>query len=408
MNYSSKQKGFTLTEIMVAVAIGLIGTLVVFKAFQSTNVIAKNASGGADASTIGNIALFSIERDARMAGYGINDAKLVGCKILMRSTSVTLPSNIIANSPGTGNGAFAPALILGTTAQPVLRLAYAGGRSIAPTTLTQAHGGTSSEIMRVINLYGLKEAGTMILLTQENAASTLTPKAGSPCTILQTSKDFLSDTDRDLQTNSSGLSPFSPPSGSAQPYALGADVFNIGALTVIDSNLPANSPVWREYIIDPATETLQEKNLFVSSSHTVVSNNITNMYVDYMMRDGTTRTGLSNGSTAPELSGVLSTGTQAAKDAQIAEMRNVIGLRVSLLVRQPAPDYSKGSECKNPADESAETLITNQNSDSLSTGFQDNAGNDIRFALTRTYNSNAFCYRYKAQSTTVMMRNLLW
>lgn len=391
-----QQKGFTLTEIMVAVAIGLIGTVVIFKSLQNTNIVARNTSGGADAATAGSIALYSIERDARVAGYGINDSSLIGCKVLMRNSSLTLPTDIAANTPTAGSAVFAPAIVLGTAASPTLRIAYAGGRAIAPTKLTKAQAGTSSEIMRVVNLYGLKDASTVIMLGEADSASSLSPAQGKPCTVAQTSKTFTSDLDRDLMIVNTGVSPFSAPSGSGQTYLLEGRVYNIGSLSLTDSILPANIPVWKEFKVDPATETLQEKNIFTSSTFTTIAPNVSAMYVDYVLRDGSIRSGFP----------VLNPIGNAAADLPV--LRNVVGLRVSLLTRNALPDYSKGNDCKNPANVNADTVITPQNSQTLSTGFQDAAGGDVRFTLTRTNNPEAFCYRYKTVSTTVMMRNMIW
>ena len=393
----TKQHGFTLTEILVAVAIGLIGTLVVFKALQSTNIVAKNTSGGADAATVGSIALYSLERDIRVAGYGINDSRLIGCKVLMQNASMALPADIAANTLTAGTAAFAPAIIVGTQAAPTLRVAYAGGRTIVSTKLTQAQSGTSNEAIRVINLYGLKDASTIVILAEANtAAPVVSPPQGKPCTIAQTSKTFTSSLDLDLMTVNGGLSPFSAPSGSGQTYLLEGRVYNLGSLSVADSLIPANIPVWKEFRVDPATETLQEKNIFTSSTFTTIAPNVSAMYVDYVMRDGSTRLGF------PILDPVGNT------ISDLPTLRNVVGLRVSLLTRNALPDYSKGSDCKNPANVNATTVVTPQNSQTLSTGFQTSNGSDVRFVLNKTNNANAFCYRYKTVSTTVMMRNMIW
>lgn len=392
-----KQKGFTLTEIMVAVAIGLIGTIVIFKALQSTNIVAKNTSGGADAATAGSIALYGIERDARVAGYGINYSNLIGCKVLMQNSLLTLPPDIVANTVSAGTAVFAPAIVIGSADAPTLRLAYAGGRGIVSTKLTKVQTGSSTEAIRVINLYGLQDASTIIMLGEaNNAAPLVSPAQGKPCTIAQTSKTFVDPLDRDLMTVNTGLSPFSTPSGSGQTYGTEGRVYNLGSLSVIDSLLPANIPVWKEFRVDSATETLQEKNIFTSSTFTTIAPNVSAMYVDYVMRDGSTRSGF------PILNPVGNT----ANDLPV--LRNVVGLRVSLLTRNALPDYSKGNDCKNPADVNANTMVTPQNSQTLSTGFKTSAGNDVRFTLARTNNPNAFCYRYKTISTTVMMRNMIW
>ncbi len=388
MMHCNKQKGFTITEIMVAVAIGLIGTLVVFKALQSTNIVARNTTGGSDAATTASVALFGIESDVRMAGYGINDTSVVGCQVLMANSTMTLPSDIVAKT-----AVLTPAIVLGTAANPVLRIAYAGGRSIVPTKLTQIQGGTSTEEIRVVNLYGLLEKSSVILFSEADTTSTLTPSAGKPCTIAQTNKDG-----PPLTIANSGSSPFSAPSGSGQTYLLEGRVHNLGSLHFdsVSKNLSANIPVWREYRVDPATETLQEKNIFTSSTYTTVASNVTAMYVDYILRNGSVRSGFP----------VLNPLTNPTTDLPV--LRDVVGMRVSLLTRSAQPDYSKGTACRTSTSLNSEQMVTPQNSVSLSTGFKDATGNDVRFTLNRTNNANAFCYRYKAQSTTIMMRNMAW
>ena len=74
--------GFSLVEIMVAVVIALIGVIVVFQVFAVSEGYKRTTTSGGDAQTNGALALFSIERDVRMAGYGINDGDLLSCKIL--------------------------------------------------------------------------------------------------------------------------------------------------------------------------------------------------------------------------------------------------------------------------------------------------------------------------------------
>lgn len=391
MKFLRKQNGFTLTEIMVAVAIGMIGTIVVFKALQSTNIVARNTTGGADAATTASIALYGIERDARMAGYGINDTSLLGCRILMANSALTLPADIVART-----AVLAPAFVLGTAANPTLRLAYAGGRNVAPTKLSKIQNGTSSEVMRVVNLYGLKDAGSLLLLSEADTTSGIMPFAGKPCTLAQTSQNIVDPDVRDLMITNSGVSPFSAPAGSGQVYSLEGRVHNIGSLSANQLDRPANTPVWREYRVDPVTETLQEKNIFTASTYTTIASNVSGMYVDYILRNGSTRSGFP----------VLNPLGNQATDLPI--LRDVVGIRVSLLTRSATPDYSKGVACKTSTDLNSDTMITKQESATLSTGFKTPTGDDIRFTLNRTNNADAFCYRYKTQSTTIMMRNLVW
>ena len=65
------QAGFSLVEIMVGMAIGLLTTLVIMQIFSAFEGQKRATTGSADAQTSGSIALFSITRDMQMAGYGL-------------------------------------------------------------------------------------------------------------------------------------------------------------------------------------------------------------------------------------------------------------------------------------------------------------------------------------------------
>ncbi len=65
--------GFSLVELMVAVVIGLIGTLVMFQVYATAEGQKRTTVSGGDATQNGAIALFSIERDVRNAGHAIDD-----------------------------------------------------------------------------------------------------------------------------------------------------------------------------------------------------------------------------------------------------------------------------------------------------------------------------------------------
>ncbi len=75
-------RGFSLVEIMVAMVVGLIGMIVVFQVFAVFEGQKRTTTSGGDAQQNGTLALFTIEREARMAGYGINYAPLAGCTVL--------------------------------------------------------------------------------------------------------------------------------------------------------------------------------------------------------------------------------------------------------------------------------------------------------------------------------------
>jgi type IV pilus assembly protein PilW len=71
MRYTYLQRGFSLVELMVGMVIGLIATLVIAQVYSTFEGLKRTTTGGADAQTNGTIALYSIQRDAGNAGFGL-------------------------------------------------------------------------------------------------------------------------------------------------------------------------------------------------------------------------------------------------------------------------------------------------------------------------------------------------
>lgn len=65
------QHGLSLIELMVALVIGLLTTLVIMQVFTVFEGQKRATTGAADAQTSDNIALYLIARDLQMAGYGL-------------------------------------------------------------------------------------------------------------------------------------------------------------------------------------------------------------------------------------------------------------------------------------------------------------------------------------------------
>jgi type IV pilus assembly protein PilW len=80
---SRRSRGVSLVEIMVGVAIGLIGTVAIFQAVGAWSRHTQTTSAGGDAQVAGTLALFNIERDVKAAGHGFGTAPLpvMGCAV---------------------------------------------------------------------------------------------------------------------------------------------------------------------------------------------------------------------------------------------------------------------------------------------------------------------------------------
>lgn len=87
MNTSSHNKsaGFSLVEIMVGMVIGLIAVMVVGQVFSVAEAQKRTATSGSDATVNGSLALYTLERDGKNAGYGMTTVRgSLGCEIKAR------------------------------------------------------------------------------------------------------------------------------------------------------------------------------------------------------------------------------------------------------------------------------------------------------------------------------------
>ncbi|HUW26606.1 MAG TPA: PilW family protein [Gallionella sp.] len=93
---SLRHTGFTLVEIMVGMAIGMLATLVIMQVFSVFETQKRTTTGTADAQTNGGIALYNIARELQVAGYPlmpIDDSPLECTTLTVNGTADTTVPN---------------------------------------------------------------------------------------------------------------------------------------------------------------------------------------------------------------------------------------------------------------------------------------------------------------------------
>src|SRR5688572_33319594 len=103
----ARSRGLSLIEILVASAIGIIASLAIFQVFAVFEGQKRTTTSGGEAQTSGTLALFTIEREIRQAGYGINSTDFLGCAILgwdeQAGTAFTMGFVPLIITQGTGS-----------------------------------------------------------------------------------------------------------------------------------------------------------------------------------------------------------------------------------------------------------------------------------------------------------------
>lgn len=90
--HAGRARGFSMVEVMVAVAIALIGIIVIFQVLALWDERKRTTSSGSDAQVSGTIAMYNLDRDIRLAGFGFGMSTYMGCLVQAYDTQRGTPS----------------------------------------------------------------------------------------------------------------------------------------------------------------------------------------------------------------------------------------------------------------------------------------------------------------------------
>lgn len=226
----SRVLGVSLVELMVAAAIGLIASIAIFQVFAAFEGQKRTTAAGGEAQTNGALALFTIEREIRMAGYGINNLDFLGCTIrgwdeqLGGGTAFTLqfvPVRITQGAGSTPGVAGAP---------DTISVMYGSGELLPnPANLT-ANMPSPAAVYKVNNRYGFRE-GDLVIAAELGKDCTLAQVSGLPGTPGQSDNVIHnSGTYTDPNTGVQLPTRYNKPGGLGVAYTTEGKLFNLGSL----------------------------------------------------------------------------------------------------------------------------------------------------------------------------------
>ena len=191
----ARHRGFSLTEIIVGMAMGVIVLLIIMQSLSTADQYKRTATNGSDAQTNGLMALRALESEIRMAGAGTtNGANL--CPSINGYYDGAGVTNRINRPVFITDGATA-ALNYSDSIEIVYSSSLTGG---APTHITDDMP-TASNVTRVSNVSGMKTCD-FVLFAARNGSKT--------CSRLQISD--VSNNGFQFLTGS-GQSKYNPPGG---------------------------------------------------------------------------------------------------------------------------------------------------------------------------------------------------
>jgi type IV pilus assembly protein PilW len=354
-----RQRGMSLVEILVAMAIGLIGMLVITQAYLATDKFNRSTLGESGAQTNGTVALYTLARDIRMAGYGVSSAAACG------KINWYYDPNYSTNLGGTlPDITLEPIYITVTPGQPdqITTIYSTSGRPV-PGTLSSTMPAASSEL-NVDGTGGYDEGDLVVLVNKSGTVS---------CTMAQISQ--VQGVASKLQHNPGVDAPYNPPGAGLFPaYQKDDLVFDLG------------NPRVRNYsIVNGRLRVTEALATATGAAPYDLVDGIVDLRAEYGKDNGVDNGTVTN-SVYTANDGVVDSFSNTTP-ASGAEWQQVLGVRLAVLARIGVYEKPTAGVCT--ATTVAPTWANGTRSFTLPEGLPS-------------------CYRYRVFETLVPLRNLIW
>jgi type IV pilus assembly protein PilW len=404
-------RGFSMVELMVAMAIALIGMIIIFQVFETSEGIKRTTTSGGDAQQNGILALYNIEADLRNGGMGFNETSYTEC----RAAGTT----ILAYDSARGTPDWA------TVANPLLLVPVfitAGANAQTPDQIKVFYGSNTQVMSASILAADMTAPGTGQILLQSNYGFregdliiVLQPGSGKNCALMEVTAPssggnpaLLHDTTNYSLAWMTGTpvktARFNKPGGFGVFYT-GAGtnsatrIFNLGNLYDSSGTLPVlntysisggNLIVQNDFNIVPAGN--PSAGLPVTNP---IADNIVHLRAQYGLDDG-----VDNGSVTYHTNFVASDGiVDRFISTTPANWAQVVSIRVAILARSALPEKpSSGAGGTCDATQAVPTW----------SGAAEAAGRGFDLTATVTAPDDWRCYRYRLFETTIPPRNWIW
>jgi type IV pilus assembly protein PilW len=379
------QRGMTLIELLVAMAIGLVVTLVVSTLLVAGENHKRTTTSTNDAEQTGNYAFYALDRALRGAGSAFvesaypADRGVLGCKlnaaqILPRTTPFPAPFATAFLAGSTNNLRVAPVLIAKSQSDGGSDVLVIMGGSGAAGGVSRALNGPGNSTSLILeNTVGFA-VSDVALVSQSGVSDCLLEEVGSvtapTLNVGGTTYYTQNGSATDLATLSSSLSTYVTPLGNAQTNSVQFQLFGVGT----DDTL---------YSYDLLQNQLKVQGTGADTSQ-AIADGVIQMNAIYGIQTAASPGVLSAwagpGDAGYDVNTVMTTP---------ATMESIIAVRVALVVRGEYYD-------KNVVSPATLTLFS---------GYANGAGT----SLSQVINLNAAAqhYRYRVFEFMVPLRNML-
>jgi len=347
MGRNSAQHGLTLVELLVGLATGLVVLLVVSQVMQSFEGQKRTSTGGNDSQTNGAVALYLLEQEIRMAGYGLFGPEGAYCR---NGINIYKDGGVVKNAEP-----FAPARIIdgGDGADSIVLMRSDGVADALPLSIVKGMPQRSS-VVTVGSDGGLQE-GDLVVLGDRGG--------NRVCTVMQLSQPPKNTGNGvNLVHNSGNGSPYNPKDPFPVAYVVGDIAFRYGDGTSFGRRFSVRC----DHLVESDPVDVADAAVTCANSTPMVAQ-VVDLQAEYGVVDGGALTWRS------------ATGDWAALDAD--ETAQIRAIRVGVVTRHPQFEKTAVPAAQAPA-------------------WMGEATTDLIAA-----NPN---YRHRVFETVIPLRNVVW
>lgn len=245
MTRPRRQRGFTIVELIVGLLMALVSTIVIFQVFATAEGRKRTQTSAADAQSTGAIAAFSIERDLRMAGYGLNFPDHLGCTVRgyderFGGATFNFVNAPVLITPGVAGASDSISVFYGAADQvttPPSLITNMASRT-ANFDLTTSYGFRRGEVVLVA------EVGRDCSLAQASSVPTTTARVEHLSAVSYV----------DPETGAPTMTRYNDPAGVATTYTVAGRLYNLGY-----------SPQYRVYSVASGQLAIQDRIMGANS-----------------------------------------------------------------------------------------------------------------------------------------------
>jgi len=378
-------RGFSLVELLVSVVIGLLALVFATRLITGAEQNKANALGGSDSMQNGMLAMFSISGDAQQAGFGLNDASVVGCNTRFTDTGGYALAS--ATRGAATVRPLAPVVIESGGAGPDRISLYSGSSMSGTGTLRVTSnyiGGTRLDVDRIPYGFAL---GDVVVVAPDNVGN-------GDCAVAQISADpgRLDAPPAQQFVMVAGGNGFRFNSGALGPnFTSGmARIFNLG---------PAKGLAFHTWSVDNGFLQLRSTDLSGSGAQpATVADNIVSIKAQYGFD---TRTGGAfnpqDGLQVRRWSAAMIDADGAGGAGSAGDYQHIAALRIAVVARSAARERPNAAGvCSATSDKPVVFGSAVPEGVDAAPVTVDVGGDDWR------------CYRYRVFETIVPLRNAGW